>query len=148
MFILLGSLTVGLLTGPSGEHALKPFTEDIFKGVLCLFLLDMGLVAGRRFADVRALGAFPVGFGIVMPLVNAALGVLIARALGLSPGDALLFTVLCASASYIAVPAAVRLAIPEANPGLYVTMALAVTFPFNVAVGLPLYMAVINWWWR
>jgi hypothetical protein len=145
--VLLGSLAIGILTGDGGEHALKPFTDDIFKGVLCLFLLDMGLVSGRRFADVKALGAFPIAFGLLMPLANAAIGIGVARLLGLGPGDALLFTTLAASASYIAVPAAVRLALPEANPGLYVTMALAVTFPFNVTVGLPLYMTVITWIW-
>jgi uncharacterized protein len=148
VFILLGSLVIGMLTGPAGERALEPFTGGLFKGVLCVFLLDMGLVAGRRFGDVRRMGPLPVVFGVAMPVANAVAGVLIARALGLGSGDALLFTILCAGASYIAVPAAVRLAIPEANPGLYVTMALAVTFPFNIAVGLPLYMAVISWLWR
>jgi len=148
VFLLMGSLAIGLLTGEKGEAALHPFTGDIFKGVLCLFLLDMGLVSARRISGLKGLGAFPVGFAVVVPLVNAGLGILVAYVLGLGAGDALLFCVLCASASYIAVPAAIRLAIPEANPGLYVTMALALTFPFNVIVGLPLYMSVINSLWR
>lgn len=148
VFLLIGSLVIGLLTGEEGGKALHPFTEDIFRGVLSLFLLDMGLVSARRVASLRALGAFPLGFAVSMPLLNAALGILAAWLLGASQGDALLLCVLCASASYIAVPAAMRLAIPEANPGLYVTMALALTFPFNIIVGLPLYMTVISSVWR
>jgi len=148
VLLLVGSLVIGILTGEGGEAALKPFTGDIFKGVLCLFLLDMGLVSARRLSGLKAVGAFAVGFAVLLPLFNAALAIALAWALGLTPGDALLFCVLCASASYIAVPAALRLAIPEANPGLYVTMALALTFPFNVIVGIPLYMAIINSLWR
>ncbi len=148
VLLLMGSLAIGLLTGTKGEAALHPFTGDIFKGVLCLFLLDMGLVSARRISGLKKLGAFTIGFAVLVPLVNAGFGILIAHFLGLGAGDALLFCVLCGSASYIAVPAAMRLAIPEANPGLYVTMALALTFPFNIIVGLPLYMSVINSLWR
>lgn len=147
VLVLMGALAIGMLTGESGGKALAPFTGDIFKGMLCLFLLDMGLVSARRLAGIKTLGGFPVAFATVVPLVNAAAAIAIAHLLGLSRGDALLFTVLCASASYIAVPAAMRLAVPEANPGLYVTMALALTFPFNVIVGLPLYMSAINHFW-
>lgn len=147
VFLLVGSLLIGMLTGTEGGNALKPFTQDIFKGVLCLFLLDMGLVSARRLTGLKALGTFPIRFAILVPLLNATVGILLAGALGLSMGDAFLFCVLCASASYIAVPAAMRLAIPEANPGLYVTMALALTFPFNILIGLPLYMAVIKGLW-
>lgn len=146
--VLMGSLAIGILTGAKGEAALHPFTEEIFKGVLSLFLLDMGLVSARRVGVLRKLGAYPIGFAVLVPLVNAAFGILVARLLGLGPGDALLLCVLCASASYIAVPAAMRLAIPESNPGFYVTMALALTFPFNIIVGLPLYMSVIDAVWR
>jgi hypothetical protein len=148
VLLLIGSLVIGYVTGDDGYKALSPFTEDIFKGMLCLFLLDMGLVSARRIANLRQLGAFPIGFALLVPLFNAALGMALGRAIGMSPGDALLFTVLCASASYIAVPAAMRLALPEANPGVYVSMALAITFPFNVALGIPLYMAIINQLWR
>ena len=148
ILLLMGSLAIGLLTGEKGEAALHPFTGDIFKGVLCLFLLDMGLVSARRISGLKKLGAFPIGFAVLVPLLNAGFGILIAHFFGLGAGDALLFCVLCGSASYIAVPAAMRLAIPEANPGLYVTMALALTFPFNIIVGLPLYMSVINSLWR
>lgn len=148
VLLLMGSLAIGLLTGEKGAAALHPFTGDIFKGVLCLFLLDMGLVSARRISGLKNLGAFPIGFAVLIPLLNAGFGILIARFLGLGAGDSLLFCVLCGSASYIAVPAAMRLAIPEANPGLYVTMALALTFPFNIIIGLPLYMSVINGLWR
>jgi hypothetical protein len=142
--VLLGSLFIGAASGPSGTAALKPFTNDIFRGILCLFLLDMGLVSARRLGALRVMGAWPIVFGVLAPLVQGALGLMAARALGLEPGNALLFVVLCASASYIAVPAAMRLAVPEANPGLYVPMALAITFPFNIALGLPLYYAAVQ----
>ena len=146
--VLLGALLIGLLSGESGGKALAPFTDGIFKGMLCLFLLDMGLVSARRLGAIRPLGAFPIAFAVIVPLVNAAVAILLAHGLGLSRGDALLFTGLCASASYIAVPAAMRLAVPEANPSIYVTMALALTFPFNIALGLPLYLTVINHFWN
>lgn len=148
VLLLIGSLVIGFVTGDEGGKALLPFTDGIFKGMLCLFLLDMGLVSARRIANLRQLGAFPIGFGLLLPLFNAAVALVIARVIGMSAGDALLFTVLCASASYIAVPAAMRLAVPEANPGVYVSMALAITFPFNVALGIPLYMSIINLFWR
>ena len=148
VLVLCGALVIGLLTGENGGKALAPFTSDIFRGMLCLFLLDMGLVSARRLGGIRQLGVFPIAFAALVPLVNAGAAVAIAHLLGLGRGDALLFTVLCASASYIAVPAAMRLAVPEANPGLYVTMALALTFPFNIIIGLPLYLSVINRFWN
>jgi hypothetical protein len=147
VFVLVGSMVIGVITGASGETALAPFTSGIFKGMLCLFLLDLGLVSARRLAASRELRVVHCGYAIAAPLVHGAIGVAIARLLGLGRGDALLFTVLCASASYIAVPAAMRLAIPKASPGIYVPMALAITFPFNVVIGLPLYLAVINHLW-
>ena len=147
VLVLVGALVIGILSGESGAKALSPFTSDIFKGMLCLFLLDMGLVSARRLAGVRQLGVFPVAFAIIVPLCNAAAAIGLAHLIHLDRGDALLFTVLCASASYIAVPAAMRMAIPEANPGVYVTMALALTFPFNIIIGMPVYMSVINHFW-
>lgn len=148
VFLLMGSLVIGLLTGEEGAKALKPFTGDIFKGILCLFLLDMGLVSARRLGGGwKTLGSFSLGFALLTPLVNAAIGLMLAKMLNLSLGDAFLFVTLCASASYIAVPAAMRGAIPQANPGRYVTMALAITFPFNVLVGLPLYLSLIRSFW-
>jgi hypothetical protein len=148
VYLLVVSVLIGLLTGKAGGLLLKPFTTDLFQGMLCLFLLDMGLVSSRRLGDLKAMGIFPLAFATLVPLVNATLGILLAWALGLSVGNALLFCVLCASASYIAVPAAMRLAIPDANPGVYVTMALGITFPLNVLIGLPVYLSVIKILWR
>jgi hypothetical protein len=144
VFLILGSLLVGVITGDRGQAALNTFTNQIFTGILCFFLLDMGLVAARRLKDLRASGGFLLGFAVVVPLLNAALGIGLSQWLGLPVGNALLLTVLCASASYIAVPAAMRLALPEANPGLSLPLALAVTFPLNITFGLPLYLMIIR----
>jgi hypothetical protein len=148
VFLLVGSLLIGVLTGEHGWDVLSPFTQDMFYGVLTFFLLDMGLVAARRIKDLEKTGAFLISFAILIPILNATVGLAIAKAIGMSQGDALLFSVLCASASYIAVPAAMRLTVPEANPSLYISTALAVTFPFNIIVGIPLYLYGINLLWR
>jgi uncharacterized protein len=148
VFLLVGSLFIGVLTGERGWHALEPFTQGLFYGMLTFFLLDMGLVAARRIKDLQKTGVFLITFAILIPILNAAIGLFIAKFIGMSEGDALLFAVLCASASYIAVPAAMRLTVPEANPSLYVSTALAVTFPFNITVGIPLYLYGIHLLWR
>jgi hypothetical protein len=148
VFLLVGSLVIGVLTGEHGWQVLEPFTQGLFYGVLTFFLLDMGLVAARRIKDLQKTGFFLISFAILIPILNATIGLLIARLIGMSQGDALLFAVLCASASYIAVPAAMRMTVPEANPSLYVSTALAVTFPFNIIVGIPLYLYGINLLWR
>ncbi len=142
--LLVGSLLIGLLATEAAEKSLEPFTKGIFYGVLTFFLLDMGLLAARRLKDLTRTGPFLIGFGLLAPLVNAVLAILIAKVIGMGEGNALLFAVLCASASYIAVPAAMRLSVPEANPSLYVSMALAVTFPLNIIVGIPLYLQLIR----
>jgi hypothetical protein len=147
VLLILGSLVIGLTTNPEGVKAVKPFTDDIFRGMLCLFLLDMGIVAARRLNDIRKSGIFLISFAVLMPVLNAAIGMTLAFALGLEAGNGFILTVLAASASYIAVPAAMRAAIPEANPGLYVPMALALTFPFNIILGIPLYYEVIAFLW-
>jgi uncharacterized protein len=147
VFLLIGSLLVGLVTSDQGWDSLKPFTGDMFYGVLTFFLLDMGLVAARRMQDLRKSGSFLIGFSILMPVLNAVLGIALARLLQMTPGDALLFSVLCASASYIAVPAAMRMTVPEANPSLYISMALALTFPFNIIIGIPIYFQLIQRFW-
>jgi len=147
VLMILGSLAIGIVTGERGERLLKPFTHDLFQGALCLFLLDMGLVAGRRIPAVLRMGGWLVGFGILFPLLNAALALTLAHALQFTPGNAFLFGVLAASASYIAVPAAMRHAVPEADPGLYLTAAIALTFPFNILLGLPLYHAAVGRFW-
>jgi uncharacterized protein len=145
VLLLIGSVIVGLASGKEGWGKLHLFVEkDIFYGALMFFLLDMGLVAARRIKDLKQTGMFLIGFAILMPIGNALIGVLIAKAIGMGVGNGLLFAVLCASASYIAVPAAMRMTIPEANPSLYVSMALAITFPFNIIVGIPMYLQAIK----
>ena len=148
VFLLVGSLLIGLLTGERGWQVLEPFSQGLFYGVLTFFLLDMGLVAARRIQDLKKTGFFLILFAILIPILNATIGLVIAKFIGMPPGNSLLFAVLCASASYIAVPAAMRLTVPEANPSLYVSTALAVTFPFNIIVGIPLYLYGINLFWR
>lgn len=147
VFLLVGSLIIGVLSGQHGEEVLHPFTHDIFYGALTFFLMDMGLVAARRIRDIGKTGAFLILFAILVPILNACIGILLAKLINMPQGDALLFAVLCASASYIAVPAAMRMTVPEANPSLYVTTSLAVTFPFNIIVGIPLYLYGINLLW-
>jgi hypothetical protein len=148
VFLLIGSLAIGVLIGDKGQASLSTFTDGMFKGILCLFLLDMGLVSARRLGQLRALGAFAIGFALIAPIVQGLAGVLVARLIGLGAGDALLFAVLCGSASYIAVPAAIRHAIPAASPGVYVTMALGITFPFNILAGMPLLFGLIRALWE
>ncbi|MBD1863228.1 MULTISPECIES: sodium-dependent bicarbonate transport family permease [Trichocoleus] len=148
VFLLVGSLIIGFLTGEHGWKVLSPFTQDMFYGVLTFFLLDMGLVAAKRIKDLEKTGPFLISFAILIPILNAGIGLLIAKLIGMPPGNALLFSVLCASASYIAVPAAMRLTVPEANPSLYISTALAVTFPFNIIFGIPLYLYGIDLLWR
>jgi len=139
VFLLLGSLTIGLVSSEKQAIGVMPFTETIFKGMLCFFLLEMGLEAGKRMKEIMQSGAFLIIFALVTPLINSMLGIGLAYLIGLSIGNALILAVLAASASYIAVPAAMRIAIPEANPGVYVPMALAITFPFNIVVEILLY---------
>lgn len=147
VFLLVGSLIIGALTGEKGWKVEEPFTQGIFYGVLTFFLLDMGLVAARRIKDLGKTGSFLILFSIFIPIFNAGVGILLAKLVGMPQGNALLFSVLCASASYIAVPAAMRMTVPEANPSLYVTTALAITFPFNIIVGIPLYLFGISLLW-
>lgn len=148
VLVLLGSLVVGMVTPKSGIEALTPFVKDMFPGVLCFFLLDLGLVAARRISDLRDGRIFSLAFGILFPLVSGTAATLLAKAIGLAEGDAVLFAILCASGSYIAVPAALRAALPESNPGLYVGLALGVTFPFNLLIGIPLAYTCIHALWQ
>lgn len=147
VFLLVGALLIGLITGDRGHESVKPFTDSIFRGMFMFFLLDMGLVAARRVSDILKTGSFLILFAIVIPIVNAFMAIGLAWLAGMTPGNAFMFTILCASASYIAVPAAMRMAVPQANPGIYVPMSLAVTFPFNLLVGIPLYYYLIIQWW-
>lgn len=139
--LLVGSFAIGWTTGDKGMTVMAPAIMDPFKAVLAVFLLDMGLLVGRRLRDFRAVGWPVVAFGLYMPLIGAMIGLFAAHAIGLSQGGMTLVAVLAASASYIVVPAAMRLSLPQANPAIYVTLSLAVTFPFNLIVGIPLYHA-------
>ena len=141
--LLVGAFFIGAITGEKGFAEISAFIDAPFKGVLCLFLLDMGLIAGRGLRQSRGvLGLGAVGFAIAMPLVSAMIGLGVGALIGLSLGGVVLMMVLCASASYIAVPAAMRVALPEANPAVYLTLSLGVTFPFNLTLGIPLYLAI------
>lgn len=140
--LLMGGLVVGFITGPTGYESVRPFFVGIFPGVLALFLLEMGVLVGRRLHEVRSGGLGLFAFAFVMPVIGGALGTGIGTLAGLSIGGATILGVLVASASYIAAPAAVRLALPEANPAFYLTSSLALTFPFNLVVGIPLYYAM------
>ena len=143
--LLVGSFLIGWTTGEKGLAEIESFIVAPFKGVLCLFLLDMGLVAGRGLRNARGvLGIGTVAFGIVMPLLGSAAGLFAGLLLGLSTGGVVLLMVLSASASYIAVPAAMRVALPEANPSIYLTLSLGVTFPFNLTLGIPMYVAIAS----
>ncbi len=137
--LLLGGLVIGALARPAAMDTVSSLFFDLFKGALALFLLEMGLVASQRLAEVRQVGPFLLAFGIAMPLLSAALGIAVSLAVGLSPGGTAVLATLAASASYIAAPAAMRIAVPEANPALYLTASLGITFPFNIMFGIPLY---------
>jgi hypothetical protein len=142
MVLLVGGLVVGFLIGDRGWKTIEPFYDTkgaVFRGALCLFMLELGALAGARLGDLRKVGPFLVGFAVVVPVLHGALGVWLGTLAGLSPGGASVLGAMAASASYIAAPPAVRLTLPEANPTLYLTAALAITFPFNVVFGVPLY---------
>jgi len=147
VLLLLGSLLIGTVSGKDSLDGLKPFTHDIFKGMLTFFLLDMGLLAGKRIGSLQKAGWQIWAYALVAPVLHAFAGLAMAWFLGLGAGDAFLISVLLGSASYIAVPAAMRLVFPEANPGLYLPMSLAITFPFSILVGIPLYYNIISWLW-
>lgn len=142
--LLVGSFLIGFAAGKPGYAPISFFFTDLFRGVLCLFLLDMGLLAARRLREAQTLTIPLALLAIVIPLLNAAIGLMVAGAIGLQGGTATAFIILCASASYIAVPAAMRLAVPRADAGLYLGMSLAITFPFNIIFGIPLYVWAVQ----
>lgn len=144
VLLILGSLVIGYVANEEQAQGIAPFTTDIFKGFLAVFLLDMGITSGRNLSSCWKNGPFPVIFGIVVPVINGIVVALVSGFITDSVGDRLLIAILAASASYIAVPAAMKLANPKANPGLYIPMALAVTFPFNITIGIPLYLYFIQ----
>lgn len=145
MVLLVGGMTIGVIIGYEGYAPVKPFFDKgewMFKGALTLFLLEMGLVAGSRLADLKHAGAFLIGFGIFAPIAHGGLGVYLGSLAGLDAGSCTVLGSMAASASYIAAPPAVRMTLPEANPTFYLTAALAITFPFNLLVGIPLYFRI------
>lgn len=142
IMLLLGGLVIGAIVGKEGIKPLEPLYTSMFKPVLAFFLLEMGLIASGQLGSLKQFGLRLLGFALCMPLLGALIGALLARAMGLSLGGTAMLATLAASASYIAVPAALRLALPEANPSLSLTASLGITFPFNILVGIPLYLAL------
>ncbi|GDX42716.1 sodium-dependent bicarbonate transport family permease [Bacteroidota bacterium] len=145
VLMLLGSLIIGLIADNKQAEGIKPFTTDIFKGFLAIFLLEVGMVTAKRFSAFRAYGLYAFSFGILAPLFNGCAVAYFSKFIVDQPGDRFIFAILAASASYIAVPAAMRLAAPKADPGLYIPMAIGVTFPFNITVGMPIYHSIVNY---
>jgi hypothetical protein len=143
VILIIGSLIIGMLASDSQAQGIKPFTTDIFKGFLVIFLLDMGMTSGRKLSEFIKNGWFTMVFAITIPFINGCAIAVLSGFITQEVGDRFIFAILAASASYIAVPAAMKIAVPNANPGLYLPMALAVTFPFNITIGLPLYYAVV-----
>lgn len=143
--LLMGAFFIGWISGDAGMARMDPFVNGLFQGVLAVFLLDMGLVAARRLSSAGRLGPAGFAFGAVMPLIGASCGLATAWLIGMNAADAAALMILAGSASYIAVPAALRIALPQADPTIYLTLSLAVTFPFNLTVGIPLYTAAARW---
>ena len=144
VLIIMGSLFIGFMASEAQAEGIKPFTTDIFKGFLSVFLLDMGISSGRKLSDFIKKGWFALIFAIIIPVINGSLAAVISGVITESVGNRLLFAILAASASYIAVPAAMKIAAPKANPSLYIPMTLAITFPLNIILGMPLYLYIIN----
>lgn len=144
VFLILGSLVIGFLASEKQAEGIKPFTTDIFKGFLAVFLLDMGITSGKQLSILVKKGVYPFAFATVMPFVNGFIALFLSQLITDNPGNQLLFTLLGASASYIAVPAAMKTVAPNANPSLYLPMALGITFPINVIIGIPLYYSIIH----
>lgn len=144
VLMVLGSLIIGLVADAKQAEGIKPFTTDIFKGFLAIFLLEMGMVTARRFGSFRKYGKFVSAFAVIMPMVNGSAVAILSRFFATDPGDRFMFAILAASASYIAVPAAMKLASPKSDPGLYVPMAIGVTFPVNITIGFPVYYMFVS----
>jgi hypothetical protein len=143
VLLILGSLVIGFLASDQQAMGIKPFTTDIFKGFLAIFLLDMGVVSGKKLDVFFKSGWFPVLFALIIPLLNGASIAYLSQLVTSNVGNRFMFSILAASASYIAVPAAMKIVAPKANPGLFLPMALAITFPFNITFGMPIYLSII-----
>ncbi|MBL7911399.1 MAG: sodium-dependent bicarbonate transport family permease [Bacteroidia bacterium] len=144
VLLILGSLAIGLLANAKQAEGIKPFTNDIFKGFLAIFLLDMGIISGRKLNSFTNNGLFPLLFAIIIPLINGCVVAYLSSYVTHDIANRFIFAVLAASASYIAVPAAMKIAVPKANPGLFLPMALAITFPLNITIGMPIYLSIVN----
>lgn len=144
VILIIGSMVIGFLASEKQAEGIKPFTTDIFKGFLAVFLLDMGITSGKQLSTIIKKGMYPFLFASIMPFVNGLLSLALAMQITSNPGNLLLFALLGASASYIAVPAAMKNAVPDANPSLYLPMALGITFPINVIIGIPVYYSIIQ----
>ena len=144
VLLILGSLVIGLFANAKQAEGIKPFTNDLFKGFLAIFLLDMGITSGRKLKSFFSYGWFPFLFAIIIPLINGCVFAVLSSFITTDITNRFVFAVLAASASYIAVPAAMKITVPKANPGLYLPMALAVTFPINITIGLPLYFWIVQ----
>ena len=144
VLLILGSLVIGLIADEKQAEGIKPFTNDLFKGFLAIFLLDMGVTSGRKLKTFLSLGWFPVIFAIVIPIVNGCIVALLSSFITHDISNRFIFAILAASASYIAVPAAMKISVPQSNPGLFLPMALAITFPINITVGMPTYFLIVQ----
>ncbi len=144
VLMILGSLVIGIIADTKQAEGIRPFTTDIFKGFLAIFLLEMGMVTARRFSAFKKYGWFAPVFAVVVAFVNGCIVAYISGFVTQDPGNRFMFAILAASASYIAVPAAMRLAAPKADPGLYIPMALGITFPFNITLGMPIYYLIVE----
>ena len=144
VLLILGSLCIGFMANAEQAEGIKPFTDDLFKGFLAIFLLDMGISSGRKLKAFFSFGWFPLVFAIVIPLINGCLVAVMSAAITSDISNRFMFAILAASASYIAVPAAMKISVPKSNPGLYLPMALAVTFPVNITIGMPIYFLIVE----
>ena len=145
IILLLGGLTIGYLAGPVSFEPVKPFFVNGFQGALVIFLLELGMITARRLEDLKEVGFFLLGFGIAVPILHGFIAILVGLWAGLSVSGASVFAAMVSSGSYIAAPAAVRIALPKASPTLYLTASLGITFPFNITLGIPLYYLIANW---
>jgi uncharacterized protein len=144
VLLIIGSLVIGFMANAKQAEGIKPFTNDLFKGFLAIFLLDMGVTSGRKLKAFFSFGLFPLAFAVIIPLLNGCMFAILSSVVTSDITNRFIFAVLAASASYIAVPAAMKITVPKANPGLYLPMALAVTFPINITVGMPLYLLIVQ----
>ena len=145
VILLLGGLIIGWISGPESFEPISPFFETGFKGALGLFLLEMGIITAKRLEGLKEVGGFLIAFGIIVPILHGILAIWLGGIAGLSVAGSAVLGAMVSSASYIAAPAAVRIALPEANPTLYLTASLGITFPFNITIGIPIYYAFAEW---